>query len=315
MAGVVGLLLHGKEGFVTEELHRPVLVPTVLAHLAPAPGQVFVDATFGAGGHALAILGSLRPGGLLVGLDRDAEILEAARARWAGETDVRLFHARASELPAVLDELGLAAVDGVLLDLGVSSYQLGRPERGFSFLAEGPLDMRMDREGQDRTAADLVNRLPASELAELFFRYGEERASRRIAAAIERARGVRPIETTTELAELVRSALGRHRGRIDPATRVFQALRIAVNRELEELEAALPRAMGRLAPGGRLGVISFHSLEDRIVKNAFRDAARRGGWILESRKPIFAGEDEVAANPRARSARLRVLVREGGSAR
>ncbi len=314
MASEVGTLWTGEEDFMTnEELHRPVLVSEVLEHLAPRPGDAFVDATFGAGGHGLAILGSLRPDGLLVGLDRDAEILEAARARWAEEPGLRLFHAAFSELGTVLDELGRATVDGILFDLGVSSFQLRRPERGFSFSQEGPLDMRMDREGQGRTAADLVNRLPASELADLFFRLGEERHSRRIAAAIERARTAKPIETTTELAGLVRSAIGRGHGgdRIDPATRVFQALRIAVNRELEEIEIALPRAMARLAPGGRLGVISFHSLEDRIVKNLFRDAAAGGGWRLPFKKPLFATEAEVASNPRSRSARLRVLVREG----
>lgn len=313
MASEIGTLFAGEEAFVTDEvLHRPVLVPEVLEHLAPRPGETFVDATFGAGGHALAILGSLRPDGLVVGLDRDEEILEAARARWADEPRLKLFHAAFSDLPAVLDELGLATVDGVLFDLGVSSFQLGRADRGFSFSLEGPLDMRMDR-GAGRTAADLVNRLPAAELADLIYGYGDERHSRRIAAAIERARASKPIETTTELAAIVRSAIGRGRGRdrIDPATRTFQALRIAVNRELEEIEAALPRAMARLAPGGRLGVIGFHSLEDRIVKNVFRDAAAGGGWRLPFRKPIFAGDDEVAANPRARSARLRILVREG----
>ncbi|MCS6880605.1 MAG: 16S rRNA (cytosine(1402)-N(4))-methyltransferase RsmH [Oscillochloridaceae bacterium] len=301
--------------------HVPVLLEAVLEALRPAPGALVIDATVGGGGHALALLRAAQPGGRLLGIDADPAALAAARARLdaAGlpPGSFVLHHGRFVDLQSIATAYGFAPVDAVLLDLGVSSYQLDTPERGFSFSAEGPLDMRMDPTGGP-TAADLVNRLDERELADLIYRYGEERASRRIARLIVERRRQAPITTTADLASLVLRAVGRGgRERIHPATRTFQALRIAVNRELEQLEAALPQAVELLRPGGRLAVISFHSLEDRIVKQFFRAESGYGGSAGErpprltiiTRKPIEAAPSEVAANPRARSARLRVAER------
>ena len=256
-----------------------------------------VDMTVGAGGHAGALLEA--GVGLLVGVDRDPSALALASQRLAtfGER-FRPVRARFSEIgPNVAD----GAVDGVLFDLGVSSMQLDRPERGFSYREDGPLDMRMSQDGP--TAADLVNSLPQDELADLIFRFGEERRSRRIARAIVRSR---PIETTDRLAHVVVSAVGRRPGGHHPARRTFQALRIAVNRELEELAASLPRAVDLLAPGGRVVVISYHSLEDRIAKHAIRDDGR---LQVLTRKPVTPTEAERTENPRARSAKLRAAER------
>jgi 16S rRNA (cytosine1402-N4)-methyltransferase len=285
-------------------LHAPVLRQESLELLAIAAGGFYVDGTVGMGGHAVEILTRSGPSGRLLGVDRDAEALAVARERLAVFGDrVSLRHADYRQLPELL---GGEAVDGVLLDLGVSSLQLDRPERGFSFQREGPLDMRMDQ-SQGETAADLVNGLSEQELADLIFRYGEERASRRIARAVTQARKQAAIETTLELATLVRRAAGgRRRGRIDPATRTFQALRIAVNSELEGLSDGLRALAACLKPGGRLVVIAFHSLEDREVKLTFRDLGRQGFRLL-TKKPVRPSEDELRANPRARSARLRAL--------
>ena len=274
--------------------------------LAVRPGGFRVDGTVGAGGHAAEILRRSGPDGRLLGGDRDADALAAAAHTLAPfGARARLVQADYRELPALLAE----APDAILLDLGVSSIQLDRAERGFSLRTDGPLDMRMDRRGGP-TAADLVNRLPEAELADLIYRYGEERASRRIARRIVEARRRSPLRTTRELAELVRAAVGRPRGaRIDPATRTFQALRIRVNRELEGLGEAFTSLAHRLAPGGRLAVIAFHSLEDREVKQTFRSLAGAGFRLL-TRKPVRPGADEVRRNPRARSARLRAVERE-----
>jgi 16S rRNA (cytosine1402-N4)-methyltransferase len=261
----------------------------------------------GLGGHAEAVLRASAPDGQLRGFDRDGETLARARERLAPFGDrARLEQADFRE---VRERLGEARPNGVLLDLGISSVQLDDPGRGFSFLGDGPLDMRMDRGGGE-TAADLVNHLPESELADLIYAYGEERASRRIARAIVRARERAPLGTTAELAEVVRKAArpSRRRG-FHPATRTFQALRIAVNRELEGLEDALERIAGCLAPAGRLAVIAFHSLEDRAVKTTFRSLAGRGYRLL-TKKPLRPTESETRANPRARSARLRAIARE-----
>jgi len=292
--------------------HVPVMRAEVVAALAPARGGLFVDGTVGLGGHASALLeaGSTR----LIGIDRDAEALAIARDRLAswGER-VELVHGDYRRFPAVLDAQGIDRVDGILADLGVSSLQLDAAGRGFSFQRDEPLDMRMDRSAGP-TAADLIAALPEQELADVIFRFGEERYSRRIARAIVEARGRQPIATTGELAALVRRAVPR-RGYspIHPATRTFQALRIRVNTELEGLDRFVEDACRRLAPGGRVAVIAFHSLEDRVVKHTLRRLAADETMELRllTRKPQRPTEAEVAANPRSRSAHLRAAERLG----
>jgi 16S rRNA (cytosine1402-N4)-methyltransferase len=288
----------------------PVLPAEVVAWLAPAPGQVLVDATVGAGGHARLLAERVAPTGRLIGLDQDEEMLALARPRLAG-LPVTLLHANFDQLRRVLNELGVEAVDGVLADLGVCSDQLDAAERGFSFQQPGPLDMRLDP-SRGEPAAALLQRLSERDLADLFWQFGEERYSRRIARRIVETRQREPLATTEQLAELVRRCVPRPKGRrpaIDPATRVFQALRIAVNDELGALDrflAALPRCV---RPGGRAVIISFHSLEDRRVKQAFRDAAN---WQVLTKKPVVASAEEERNNPRARSAKLRAAQRKGG---
>jgi 16S rRNA (cytosine1402-N4)-methyltransferase len=291
--------------------HVPVLPAEVLAALDPRPGQVMVDATTGAGGHSRLLAERLVPGGQLVCLDADPAMLERARPRLAG-LPVTLVHANFGRLAEVLAELGLEQVDGVLADLGFSSDQVDDAERGFSFSRPGPLDMRLDP-GDAETAGDLLARLKERDLADLFWRYGEERYSRRVARAVVEARRRQPLRTTEELAELVRRCVprpprhgGRRRPPIDPATRVFQALRVAVNDELGALDRLLGALPGVVRPGGRAAVISFHSLEDRRVKQAFRD---RAVWEPLTKKPVQATEDELRDNPRSRSAKLRAARR------
>jgi 16S rRNA (cytosine1402-N4)-methyltransferase len=289
-----------------ESAHQPVLLEEALTMLAVRPGGFYVDGTVGLGGHAEEILRRSAPTGRLLGLDRDSETLALATERLGafGER-VTLEHDDFRSLPARLTE----APDGVLLDLGVNSLQLDTPERGFSFQGDGPLDMRLDRTGGP-TAAELVNRLPEMGLADIIHVYGEERAARRIARAIVSARRQARLATTSALATVVRRAAGRSRRKgLDPATLTFQALRIAVNRELEGLGASLQAIARSLAPHGRLVVIAFHSLEDREVKQAFR-ALGAEGFRLLTRKPLRPEESEVRRNPRARSARLRALERE-----
>ncbi|NPA26527.1 MAG: 16S rRNA (cytosine(1402)-N(4))-methyltransferase RsmH [Chloroflexi bacterium] len=307
---------------VQARYHEPVMVDTVLHFLQPQDRGRYVDATVGTGGHARAILDASAPSGQLLGLDLDPQALALARERLASYGDrVTLVRSSYTHLTDVLRAQGwlTSGVDGVLADLGLSSLQLDTPERGFSFREDGPLDMRFDPEGDGPTAADLVNTLPEKALADLLWRYGEERRARAIARAIVRHR---PIHTTHELAQIVarvtRGAPGRH-----PATRTFQALRIAVNRELENLERFLPQALDALRPGGRLVIIAFHSLEDRIVKHTFRAWARGCECpppplpcdcadahprvrILKP-FPAWPSDDEVARNPRARSARVRAV--------
>ncbi len=287
--------------------HVSVLPTEVLHWLDPRPGQVVVDATVGVGGHTRAVAERFVPGGRVIGLDQDPAMLELARPRLAG-LPVTLVHASFDQLAEVLRDQRLTAVDGVLADLGVSSDQLDNPARGLSFQQDGPLDMRMDPT-RGPTAADLLRRLPERELADLIFQYGEERFSRRIARRIVEARRTAPVETTGQLAELVRRCVPRPKGRaaIDPATRTFQALRIAVNDELGALERLLAQLPECVRPGGRAVLISFHSLEDRRVKQAFRDAAV---WEVLTKKPVTAGDDEVRTNPRARSAKLRAARRK-----
>ena len=283
--------------------------------MQPHAGGRYIDGTVGAGGHAAGILTHSAPDGRLLGLDCDPAALSVARQTLApfGE---RAAVVQASYVDVDAAAAGFAPVDGILLDLGLSSLQLADPTRGFAFQADGPLDMRFDPRGT-LTAAEIVNEWPLDELADMFFRYGEERRSRKIAQAIGAAR---PLQTTGELAEVVANAVGGRREKIHPATRVFQALRIAVNGELEAVQAVLPKLVRLLKPGGRLAVISFHSLEDRIIKNFIRERAYgpaddptlpvppefRPELSVVNRKPVMAAEAELARNPRARSAKLRI---------
>ncbi|NCA81126.1 MAG: 16S rRNA (cytosine(1402)-N(4))-methyltransferase RsmH [Opitutae bacterium] len=306
-------------------VHVPVLLEETVARLVTEPGGWYVDGTAGAGGHASALLAAAGLDARLLALDRDGEALALAKDALAPFGDRAILErANFLEMAEVAGRHGLRDIRGVLLDLGVSSMQLDRPERGFSFLRDSPLDMRMD-DRQALTAAGLLKRLSQAELADLLRRYGEEPMSRRIAKTVAEAlaRG-ELIETTAQLAELVSRAKGGRRGRTHPATQTFQALRIAVNGELAALAAVLPLALGLLAPGGRLAVISFHSLEDRMVKQFMAahegrmEALAKGGsrWIGQlprarrvTRKAVSATEAEIVRNPRARTAKLRVLER------
>lgn len=302
--------------------HISVLYDEVLHYLQPRSGGVYADGTLGGAGHARGILESSAPDGILLGFDRDREALTAAAERLAVFGDrVRLFHENYADLSAVLAREGIASIDGLLLDVGVSSHQLDKAERGFSFQQDAPLDMRMDG-STGRSAADLVNSLSEKELEQVLWDFGEERWARRIAAMIVAARTEAPVTTTARLVDLVKGAIPRARweARLHPATRTFQALRIAVNDELHSLERGLAAGIESLKKGGRIVVISFHSLEDRIVKNVFNEYAR--GCICPKSvprcvcgkvpvlrkltgKPVIAGPEEIAANPRSRSAKLR----------
>jgi 16S rRNA (cytosine1402-N4)-methyltransferase len=296
--------------------HIPVLVGEVVQSLRPQPEGMYVDATLGEGGHAEELLRASLPSGRLIGIDRDPEVLEVARQRLAPfGPRVDIVHSHAADLRSILDTYQIAQVDGILLDLGVSSYQLDTAERGFSFTREGPLDMRMDRTAE-QTAATLVNTLGEWELANLIMRYGEERWARRIARAILRARRRAPLQTTQDLAVAISHVIppSARPPRIHPATRTFQALRIAVNQELSRLEDSLSVAIACLRAKGRLCVIAYHSLEDRIVKRTFQSHATSPEDAvpqvrLLTRKPITCTLAERQENPRARSAKLRVLER------
>lgn len=321
------------DGVISSSPHVPVLLDEVIEGLQVKAGETYLDGTVGAGGHASAILGSADDVRLL-GLDVDPTALELAGKRlktYIEQGRARLVRSNFSNLDVVAEGEGMSPVAGVLLDLGVSSMQLDRPERGFSFRAGGPLDMRLDPAGPT-TAADLVNGLPETELADLIYKYGEEPASRRIARRIVEARDREPITTTDGLEEIVFRAVGgrtagRSRNTIHPATKTFQALRIAVNRELDILEEGLAAAVKVLKPGGRLAVISFHSLEDRIVKLFLRQeqkgcicppeypvcmCGRKPTLKAINSKPIEAGAAEAGRNPRSRSAKLRVAERISG---
>jgi 16S rRNA (cytosine1402-N4)-methyltransferase len=292
--------------------HVSVLADEVLAYLKPEDGGIYVDGTLGLGGHAERILEASKPDGIVIGLEWDEEALALARRRleaYGGR--LRTFRASYADLVGVLQREGVMQIDGILLDLGVSSLHLDRSDRGFSFQADGPLDMRMDRRLPE-TAAGLLARLPEEELADIFFNYGEERQARRIAAQVVQARQQQPIETTGRLAAIVAAAIPRrfHPRKKHVATRVFQALRIAVNRELDNLVRVLGDVPEVLKPGGRICVLTFHSLEDRIVKQTF---AAHPAYTPVTRKPVAPKEEEVKANPRARSAKLRVAAgRERG---
>jgi 16S rRNA (cytosine1402-N4)-methyltransferase len=290
-------------------VHIPVLFDEVLQQLQPTAGGVFVDGTLGGGGHARALAERVGDAGRVIAVDRDGVAVERASTTLTG-LPVSVANASYAEIPEVLDEVGVPAVDGVLLDLGLSSDQLADAARGFSYLSDGELDMRFDL-NQGEPAWRMMARMSEEHLANVIYQYGEERFSRRIAKKIVEQRRSEPIRTAAQLADLVRSCVPRSRGhQIDPATRTFQALRIAVNGELDELKTALQRIPAYLKPGGRLAIISFHSLEDRIVKEAFRNDDR---LIAITRKPIVASDEESSRNPRARSAKLRVAERTAGS--
>jgi len=305
-----------------DDTHVPVLYDEVLELLQPRPGGRYLDGTVGAGGHAQGILRASAPDGKLLALDRDAEAIAFARQRLA-EYDQRVTLVKASyaDMAAIAGRCGFDDFDGILLDLGLSSRQLADGQRGFSFLREGPLDMRFDA-SQGPTAADLINNLSEAELADIFWRYGEERRSRKWARVIV---ANRPLTTTTQLADLIAAQVKR-RERIHPATQLFQALRIAVNNELEVVGQGVLAAVALLRANGRLAVISFHSLEDRLVKQTFRELSRdcicppeqpictcdrQPVLRLITRKAVQAGAEEIAANPRSRSARLRVAEKIG----
>jgi 16S rRNA (cytosine1402-N4)-methyltransferase len=288
--------------------HVPVLAAEVLEWLRPAAGQTIVDGTLGGGGHTRLVAEAVGPTGSVIALDRDATAVERATEELRG-VPVRALHGNYSDLPEVLAGLSVESVDGIVLDLGLSSDQLADATRGFSFQSTGPLDLRFD-ETRGEPAWKLVERLSAEHLADLIFQYGEERFSRRIARHIVDVRRAAPIHTAAALARVVRESVPRSRDeRIDPATRTFQALRIAVNDELKWLEVGLRRLPDCLRPGGRIAVISFHSLEDRLVKESFRDNARLS---VLTRRPIRPTEQEIAMNPRSRSAKLRVAERKTG---
>ncbi|MGA2404965.1 MAG: 16S rRNA (cytosine(1402)-N(4))-methyltransferase RsmH [Syntrophobacteraceae bacterium] len=307
-----------------ESQHIPVMLGPVIELLNCKPGGIYVDGTIGGGGYARSILEKSAAEGVVLGLDWDWEAIERVRERLGGYGK-RLILEKAdfADIRRVLHEHGIMEVDGIAVDLGVSSFQLEDPQRGFSFMNEGPLDMRMNR-GLPQTAAELVNTLPEKDLADLIYRYGEERLSRRIARAIAAARKRSRIANTRELAELIWKTVPRTRDsfRIHPATRTFQALRIAVNREIDSLERFLPEALDVLKPGGRLCVVAFHSLEDRVVKEALKNWSRscrcprervacecegRPLVRLLTKKALRPSPDEVERNPRARSARLRAI--------
>ena len=290
---------------VAARVHEAVLTAEILHWLAPRPGQIFVDGTLGAGGHTRALAERVGESGRVIALDRDADALAAAEKNLAG-LPVAIAQANFCDLAEVLAEIDLRRVDGIVLDLGLSSDQLADAERGFSFDSSGPLDLRFDVTAGE-PAWRLVEHLDADELADILFRYGQERFSRRIARRIVEARKAEPLRTAQQLAALVRRAIGRAaEPRLDAATRTFQALRIAVNAELESLRLALARLPDLLAADGRLAIISFHSLEDRLVKEAFRDDPRLTPLV---KKPIRPSDEEVARNPRSRSAKLRVASR------
>ena len=299
--------------------HNPVLYKEIIHALQPHPGGRYVDGTLGAGGHARGIVEACAPDGQLLGLDVDPQALAIARKTLAPyENRVHLAQASYTSLSAQLKQLGWKTVDGIVLDLGASSMQFDTPERGFSFMQDAPLDMRFGPHAP-QTAADLVNKLTERELADLIYQYGEDRDSRKIARAIVNKR---PLHTTRELVAIIESVSPRRGDRVHPATRTFQALRIAVNEELASIETVLPQAVSALGVGGRLAVISFHSLEDRIVKDFFREQGRalknppyeriyeieRDAVVKEvNRKPIPPSEEEIKDNPRARSAKLRIV--------
>lgn len=291
--------------------HEPVMLQEVIELLQLRPGDEAIDCTFGGGGYTRALLKAVAPDGRVLAIDRDPEAVARGRSlSWPPDEPARLnlVHANFTQIRQVANEAGFRSVRGIAADLGLSSRQLEASNRGFSFLLDGPLDMRFDSTSQSGTAADLIARLSVDELERLLRLYGEEPAARRIAEAIVRRRRQRAITTTAELVDCITQAVPR-RGRLHPATRTFQALRIMVNDELRSLEDALPAMLETAAVGGRIAIVSFHSLEDRIVKRFFRQCAARGAAKIIARKAQLPSPDEIKQNPRSRSAKLRVLER------
>lgn len=311
-------------------MHIPVMLEECLRGLMTDPAGVYVDGTLGNAGHSAAIVERLAQGGALIGFDRDADAIERVREKLNVPEGrrVELVHDNYANMAAQLDHLGIGRIHGLLLDLGVSSFQLDTADRGFSFLHDGPIDMRMDR-SRGRTAGELVNTADERELSEVIYRYGEDRDARRIARALVEARAVETIETTAQLAAIVERAKGGRRGRkTHPATQTFQALRMAVNDELVAIEQVLEQMAGRMVEGGRIVVLTFHSLEDRLVKRFFNrhvpraESLQQGGerWLYEEppmqwiwKRPLTAGNEEQARNPRSRSAKLRAVEVGGGT--
>jgi len=302
----------GPEQSSANHEHLPVMRSEVLFWLRPQSGGIYVDCTVGYCGHAFEVLHASQPSGVVLGIDRDSHAISICQERLrAFGNRLVLVKAHFMDVKSILAERGISQVQGMLFDLGVSSPQLDQPSRGFSFRFDGPLDMRMDQ-GSGTTAADIVNRLDEADLADMIYRFGEERYSRRIARAIVQARRDQELTTTGQLTAVIESAVPAHyrRGRIHCATRTFQALRIAVNHELDHLEMSLRDAADVLAPGARLCVISFHSLEDRIVKQTFKSLSRDGGDLeILTKRPQIPSQLEMDQNPRARSAKLRVMQR------
>lgn len=284
--------------------HRSVLLQEVLENLQVVPGEKYIDTTLGGGGHSFAIA---KAGGIVLGIDQDDDALHYVLQEMPKEqVSVKLAKGNFSLLRQIAQSNGFASVSGILFDLGVSSHQLDVGERGFSFQKDAPLDMRMDTQTAVR-AKDLVNGLHKGELAELLQKFGEEPFAKKIADHIVEARKGKPITTTRELADIVRKCYGGGKGKVHPATKVFQALRIAVNDELQSITQALPQALGLLKPTGRIAVIAFHSLEDRIIKQTFLSFEEKGWGKIITKKPIEPSEEEIAANPRSRSSKLRVF--------
>jgi len=300
-----------EEDFMGPVLHVPVMLGEVIEYLQPKPGGVFIDGTLGMGGHAKAILTKLGSRGQLIGFDKDAKALAAAQENLKDFTEqCHFIHSDYRYMNQVCQDLNISNVDGILLDVGVSSFQMDDVQRGFSIKEDGPLDMRMDQDNPI-TAYDLINSLSEKEISSILKNYGEERWHHSIARHLVEARLKKPVETTKELERIVFSSIPRRKNwqKIHPATRTFQAFRIAVNRELESLEAVLENCVRLLKPGGRLGVIAFHSLEDRIVKHKFRASAKENSGNLIFKKPLRPSDDESQENYRARSARFRVIER------
>lgn len=290
-------------------LHKPVMVEEVLEYLHLQSGQIILDCTVGSGGHASKIISKIKPNGLLIGIDKDIEILQMAKQHLSKtEGSFKLYHADYSDVDEVLRQARIDKVHGVLLDLGASSLQFDQADRGFSFAKEGPLDMRMDR-SQGITARDLIRRLTERELEELLKKYGEERWSRRIAKTIFKEEKAVGITTTRQLATVIERAVPRIKSKIHPATRVFQALRIAVNKELERLETFLDKIHNYMIVGAHIVIISFHSLEDRIVKNKFIEKAHQKIFRIITKKPVRPSNAEIEKNIRCRSAKLRSAER------
>src|SRR3989339_1223518 len=292
-------------------MHIPVLLEEIIEYLNPQPNENFIDCTFGKGGHSREILNKIKPGGKILGIEWDEkvvkEIEESEKRKEFGENLI-LVNDNYSNLKNIAEKNNFYPVNGILFDLGMSSWDIEKSGRGFSFLKNEPLDMRFN-ENNPLTAFEIINKWPEEKLADIFFHYGEERRARVITRSVIYIRQNKSIETKMDLAEIVKKAMSVRQkfGRIHPATRVFQALRIAVNDELENLKKGLEAGVNILAPGGRMAVISFHSLEDRIVKIFFRDNAKEGNLKLITKKPVIAGKEEVAQNPHSRSAKLRVV--------